>query len=306
MIQDNFKYTLTALTLKLFSISPQIYRWCGNKIAVKKRIRNGLPHYYPGRAKRFLELCEKHKAVQDGDKVLEIGTGWLHWESIVLKLFYDVEATLFDVWDNRQLKALKRYCEQFERSIAKTIDMNDAQKQRIHRLIEGISQADSFDELYQNLRFQYVVNKNGTLEQFQDESFNLIYSYNVLEHVDQKIAPQLIQDFYRVLKPGGVSIHLIDIGDHLVYFAGLHNLSKKNYVRYSDKTWHRYFENKVQYINRIQRSRWLDFYRQAGLELMAEETHLCDIATINVAGMYNHLEKQDLACKTLVVVHRKP
>jgi hypothetical protein len=74
---------------------------------------------YPRRAKMFLTRCEKHRAVWNGDRVLEIGTRWVHWECIVLRLFYDAEATLFGVGDNRQLEVIKRYFGQFERLIVK-------------------------------------------------------------------------------------------------------------------------------------------------------------------------------------------
>jgi hypothetical protein len=306
MTQDDIKYMLTAATLKLFSISPQFYRFLGNIIGTKKRVRAGLPKHYPRRAKQFLTWCEKHRALRDGDKVLEIGTGWVHWESIVIRLFYDVEATLFDVWDNRQLEALKRYFGQLEGLIGKEIDMDETQKQRIHRFIEVILRADSFDDLCRSLGFRYVIDERGTLDQFQDESFDFIYSYNVLQHVDRSIVFKLIQDFYLVLKPGGFSIHLIDLGDMLVYFAGARNMSEKNYLRYSDEIWRRYFENKVQYFNRIQRPEWLNLFHRVGFELVEEETRSCNIDTIKVAKTYEHLERSDLECKTLLVVHRKP
>ena len=305
---DHIKYIFTAAALKLFSVSPWFYRFLGNTFGAKRRVRYGLPNYYPHRAKRFLTRCEKHRAVRDGDRVLEIGTGWVHWESIVLRLFYDVEATLFDVWDNRQLEALKRYFGQFEKLITKEIDVdvNEAQQQRVERLFQLITHANSFDELYHALGFKYVVETSGTLGQFQDESFNLIYSYAVLEHVDSAVVPNLIYDFHRLLKPGGFSIHSIDLGDHLVYSAGARSMSQKNYLRYSDKTWRRYFENRVQYFNRIQRPEWLNLFQGAGLELVEEESYPCRIDTIDIAKTYKLLEGHDLECRGLLVVHQKP
>jgi len=304
---DSIEYALTASILKIFSICPRCYRFLGNIIGARKRVRAGLPKHYANRVRRFLALCETHRAIRDGDRVLEIGTGWVHWESIVIRLFYDVEATLFDVWDNRQLEVLRQYVGQLERWICKEeIDMHETQKKRLHRLTEVISKADSFDNLYQSLGFQYVIDKGGTLDRFQDDLFDLIYSWDVLEHVDRSIAPKLTQDLHRLLKPGGFSIHSIDLGDHLVSFAGIRNVSKKNYLRYSDETWRRYFENRVQYFNRIQRPEWLGLFHRAGLELVEEKTRFCSIDTIKVAKIYEHLERHDLECEELVVVHRKP
>lgn len=301
------KYVITAAELKLFSTSPQtkqIYRLLGNTLGQRRRIRHGLDEQYMERARWILKLCEKHHAVQNGDRLLEIGTGWLHWESTIIRLFYDVEITLFDVWDNRQFGAYQRCLKQLEEIIDRELEMDPTQHDRIHGLLRAISKASSFDEVYNLLGFQYVINPSGTLKQFQDESFALIFSCNVLEHVDRDILPEFVQDFYRLLKPGGYSIHQIDLGDHLSYYAP--NVSLKNYLRYSDGAWRRYFENDVQYFNRVQRPEWLNFYCQAGFETEEEESIYSDISSIKVDKGYEKLGSQDLQCVTLRAVHQRP
>lgn len=302
------KYVTAATALKLFSISPQtkwMYRLLGNTLGQRRRIQHGLDEQYLERAKIILELCEKHHVIQNGDRLLEIGTGWLPWESTIIRLFYDVEITLFDVWDNRSLGAYKQYFRQLEEIIDTELDMNAMQWERVHSLLQAISKASSFDEIYRLLGFSYVINPHGTLEQFQDESFAVIFSFNVLEHVDKGILPNFIQDFHRLLKPRGYSIHQIDPGDHLAYYDD--SVSRKNYLRYSDKVWKRYFENDVQYFNRVQRSTWLDFFRQAGFKMLAEELEkTTDINTIKIDKSYEKLCKQDLQCTGLIVVHEKP
>lgn len=303
---SSVKYGLTAMILKLFSIHPQFYRILGNTLGKRRRIHTGITYHRWERAKLFLSLCEKHNAIKDGDTVIEIGTGWVHFESIVLRLFYDVKATLFDVWDNRQLEALKQFSTQLEKLIHKTMDIDEGKKHRINELIEIISDTYSFDALYKSLGFEYMIDKSGTLERFQDKSFQMVYSCNVLEHVDQKVISEVVKDFYRVLKPGGFSIHKIDLSDHLASFAGIHNISKKNYLRFSDKEWKRFFENKVQYINRIQRPDWLGLFKRAGFELVEEHVRACDIDRLKIAEMYSHLRKNNLECENMMVVHKKP
>lgn len=300
------KYVMIAAALKLFSTSSQtkrIYRLLGNTVGQRRRIERGLDRHYVERAMRILEVCEKHRAIQKGDRLLEIGTGWLHWESTILRLFYDVEITLFDIWDNRQLGAYKQYCRQLEEIIDRELNMNSRQHERVHYLLQAISKASSFEDIYDLLGFSYVINPSGTLKEFQDESFTVIFSCNVLEHVDRGILPEFIKDFYRLLKPGGYSIHQIDPGDHLAYYDN--SASRKNYLQYSDKAWRRFFQNDVQYFNRVQRPEWLDFFQRAGFEVLEEESISADIGKIKIDESYKHLNRQDLQCVTIRVVHRK-
>ncbi len=300
------KYIMTAAALKMFSISPQtkwVYRQLGNTLGQRRRIQRGLGRPRLARAKKILELCKRHHAIQHGDRLLEVGTGWVHWESTIIRLFYDVEITLFDVWDNRHLEAYKHHLRQLEQIVDSELDMNPVQQERVHGLLRAISKANSFDDIYKLLGFSYVINPSGTLKQFQDESFALIFSCNVLEHVDRDILPEFTQDFHRLLKPGGYSIHQIDPGDHLAYYDK--SVSLKNYLRYSDNVWRRYFENQVQYFNRVQRPEWLAFFQKAGFETIEEESVSVDIGTMKIDKSYEGLEKQDLQCISLNVVHKK-
>src|SRR6266566_4331899 len=249
------KYAMTAAALKMFSISPQtkrMYRLLGNILDQRRRIRGGLNRYYVNRVRRILELCERYDIIQKGDRLLEVGTGWLHWESMIIRLFYDVEITMFDVWDNRYFGAYKQYLGQLEEIIDREIDMDPIQRERVHKLLRAILKASSFDDIYNLLGLRYVINPSGRPGQFQDESFATIFSYDVLQHIDRSILSEFIQDTHRLLKPGGYSIHKIDLSDHLYYYDT--SVSVKNYLRYPDRVWRRYFENDVQYINRVHRS----------------------------------------------------
>src|SRR6516225_8527213 len=114
------RYLAVAAALKFFSISShtkRAYRILGNTLGQRIRAAGGLQSWYLLNAKKVLELIERHHAIRNGDRLLEIGTGWAHWEATVIRLFYDVEITLFDTWDNRQLQSYKRYFGLFEEVI---------------------------------------------------------------------------------------------------------------------------------------------------------------------------------------------
>jgi SAM-dependent methyltransferase len=298
------RYLMVAAALKLLSTCPQTrraYRWLGDQWWAKRRIRLGLPKSYVDRATQIHGLFEKHNFIEKGDQLLEIGTGWLHWESVVIRSFYNVKITLFDVRDCRQLQVLKRYSAEFAGLVCEEMDTTPMQCEHVRNMLGVISSASSFDDLYHLLGFHYVIQPSGTLDCFQDESFAAIFSYSVLEHVKKDILSEYIQDFGRLLKPGGYSIHTIDMGDHLSYYD--RSVSVKNYLRFSDAAWKRWFENEVQYFNRVQRSEWLRLFNRAGLELVEEESLYSDIGTISIG---QNLDRRDLECKVLQVVHRKP
>lgn len=130
------KYCLTALALKGFSCSnltKRVYRALGNNLGGKKRSVGQIPIYYLNRINCMLRLAKSFDVPKDGDRLLELGTGWLHWEAITAKLFFDVHGILFDVWDNRQMNGLKNYLGQLENMLDK-LEADDIQRSSAYRL----------------------------------------------------------------------------------------------------------------------------------------------------------------------------
>src|SRR5262245_17347749 len=232
------KYVTTAAALKVFSASPvtrRLYRTLGNSIGNRRRRIGAMPNYYVERVKRMMRLIRQHELIRDGDRVFELGTGWLHWEALTLRLFFDIEAVLYDVWDNRQLGGLKNYVRQLGPHLGQVDGLTQVQQRRAQALIDEIGQLESFEALYKRLGFEYVVERSGSLARFRDSSFQLVVSGGVLEHVRKEAVPKLLGETRRVLKPGGWASHSIDTSDHLSHYDSTE--SKKRYLSVSEASW---------------------------------------------------------------------
>ena len=300
------KYITTAVALKCFSSNPlmrNLYRRLGNTVGNKRRSSGTMPGYYPERVKRMLRLQRQHNIVSNGDRILELGTGWLHWEALTLRLFYDIKAVLFDVWDNRQLGGLKNYVRQLGSKLNDGFELSAAELSRARSIIDEILKVESFDQLYELLGFEYVIESSGSLCQFSDNSFQLVVSGGVLEHVKREALPLLLGETRRILKPGGWAVHSIDTADHLEHYD--RTVSPKLYLSFSEELWRRLCENEVQYINRMQRGEWLDLFKANGFELIEEEARRVDINRLTLANRYKDMEKADLECTVLKLALRK-
>jgi SAM-dependent methyltransferase len=280
-----------------------LYRRLGNRVGDKRRSAGPMPRYYIERLKRMLRLQRQQGMVRDGDRIMELGTGWLHWEALTLRLFYNIQAVLFDVWDNRQLGGLKNYVRQLRPQLKEGFELGAAELKHAQGIIDAILDVDSFNELYQLLNFEYVVENSGSLGQFPDSLFDLVVSGGVLEHVNRQALPLLAGEMRRILKPGGWAVHSIDTADHLEHYD--RSVSPKLYLAFSEPIWRRFFENEVQYINRVQRGEWLELFQSNGFELIEEEVSQVDISRLKLAERYLHMDKADLACTTLKVALRK-
>lgn len=293
------KYSGVALTLKLFSLNrltKKAYRKIANSFGSDKREKANIDSYLAN-GKSFINLCEKYHVIGENDKLLEIGTGWMHWYSLYIHLFHKVNITMMDVWDNRQLQALKT-------SFNKLKEHSESLPEECMHDIDFIANVDSFESLYDKLNLNYVIEDKGSLNQFPGDTYSLIFSSQVLEHVPREYANDSVKNIYRMLKPGGFSIHQIGIIDHLSLYDK--KVSPMNYLNYSDTTWKIFFQNKVQYFNRLLMSDWIDIFGQKGFVLMEKIPSLRNIDTLHIHPKYFRYTKEDLSCTALTIVHKKP
>jgi cyclopropane fatty-acyl-phospholipid synthase-like methyltransferase len=295
-ISTVIKYGLAAAALKAASINDttaKLYRQIGNALGGKKRENTDLGIYLD-RANLLLDLYRKYDRPQPGDRFLELGTGWMHFYAVFLRLFIDARMVTLDMWDNRQIGAF-RACFARLRSM-----LTDPQA---ISTIDRVLQAQSFDELYRILDMQHVIVPDGSLDQFPDGSLASVFSMHVLEHVPREVAPQLVRSIHRVLKPGRLTVHQIGIDDHLAHYDT--TVNEKQYITYSEKTWSRWFANRVQGINRLQMSDWLRAFEQAGFELVEKITLSTQLDGLRIAPQWAQYSREDLAVTNLTVVMRK-
>jgi len=300
------RYCATAAVLKAFSFSTptrRLYRGLGNSVGGRQRASGKMPSYYFSRVQRMLRLSKTLGVPHDGARLLELGTGWLHWEAITARLFFDVRGVLYDVWDNRQLDGLKNYLRQLKPLIDR-VDVEPARRTQALSLMARMERITDYQELYELLGFTYVVDAEGVLGEMERDSMDLIVSAGVLEHVYAKAAPSLVGAMAGVLKRGGYSVHSINIRDHLYQYDP--TVSPKQYLQYSDWMWQTFFQNDVQYINKLQRCDWLRLFESAGLTLVDETVEAVDLAGLKVAETYRRYADVDLACGGLSIVHRRP
>lgn len=301
------KYYATAFALKAFSTTAplrRLYRYLGNTVGSGRRARSTMPAYYFERVARILDLAQRHGAVRDGIRMLELGTGWMHWEALTARLFFDLRADLYDVWDNRQLQPLKSYLGQLQSRFDSLQGVTPEAVTRANNLVQRIKDAPDFEALYSLLGFRYVLDPAGMLADLPSASYNLVVSAGVFEHLPREGVPEYVRQTHRLLKPGGYAVHSINTTDHLHLYDM--TASPKHYLRYSDRTWQLIFANEVQYINRLQRCEWMKIFADAGFVCIEENSSRCDLTGLRIHPQFQTMDRLSLETTSWCGVYQKP
>lgn len=299
-------YRLTAAALKAFSLNDTTktaYRQLGNAIAGRKRARGIRPGYLE-RADANLAFIEQHNAIADGMSLLELGTGWVHWEALFTRLFYDVEITLFDVWDNRQFGAFQTYLAALCNALPRLRQRDPARQERALELAHRTLECRNFEEVYDLLSFRYIIEPDGRLNGITPRSVDLVISSDVMEHIPAHLLDRLATDLKQALRPGGYVAQQIVPSDHLCIYAK--SAHPKSYLQYDDAEWARWFENTVQYQNRWQQSDFRSLFDRHGFDIVADEIIAkTDTATLPIAARWQDYNKADLDATVTRLLTRK-
>lgn len=132
-------------------------------------------------------------------------------------------------------------------------------------------------------------------------SFDFIYSHAVMEHVADSEAA--IASITRLLRPGGVTSHQIDLRDHRDFSRPL------DFLRHSDRVWRLATSHHLSPTNRWRASDFCSAFERHGLEVLIERPNMwaevTDEQRSRLAEPFRHKELADLRVTSALFAARK-
>ena len=117
-------------------------------------------------------------------------------------------------------------------------------------------------------------------------SLDVITSRACLEHIPPDVILDIFRESYRLLKPGGVTCHMVDHSDHWQHNDK--NIGRVNFLKYSDSLFRWTSINPLNYQNRLRHPEYIEMLQKVGFRLACEE-HTVDEESLR------HLPKMRLA-----------
>jgi len=122
----------------------------------------------------------------------------------------------------------------------------------------NLDSCKSLDSILSALNSQYLTKGLSSLESLPTGSMDFVFSQAVLEHVRKYQFTETFRQLWRVMRPGGVSTHVVDFKDHL-------ELSLNN-LRFADRIWEAdwFAPSSGFYTNRIRLSEMVSLIEAQG------------------------------------------
>lgn len=226
---------------------------------------------------------------QVGINVLELGPGDSAFTAVIAKAMgankvWLVDAGAFAVTDMHAYQALFAFLRKQGFSLA------------------HIQNPESFSEVLGQSDATYLTNGVRSLTRLNDQSVDFCFSNAVLEHIPKRDMALLARELLRVLRPGGICVHRVDLQDHLG--------GQLNNLRFSEAIWEsRLFRNAGFYTNRLRFSEIVALFEQAGFSCKVPRVVYWDqlpTPRFSMNALFSSFPDEDLRVKgfDLVLTHQ--
>jgi SAM-dependent methyltransferase len=171
-------------------------------------------------------------------------------------------------------------------------------------LVDATDAAEPEAELARaSSRLEYQVVDGRNRWPFPEQSKDIVYSFSVLEHV--RDLRGLLEESARVLRPGGLSIHTIDLRDHYNLGPGENWLE---FLEFEDRQWERMTSARFAWCNRMRAPELRALFAEI-FELVEFSAESCDLPTgfdrRRVASRFQGFELDELSVSSVSVVGRR-
>lgn len=228
---------------------------------------------------------------------LELGTGWFPINPIGLALSGASRVYTIDrqaLFQKAQLtEVLQRYRDLIEQGRIEPADGGQAERLAAALDVAG-DETLGAPELLEMLGVRSIVG-DARATSLETGSIDLICSNNTLEHIPGDVIAGIFGEFRRLLKPGGLMSHHIDLSDHYSHFD--RSITVYNFLRFSQKAWQRY-NNDLLYQNRLRLSDYSALHDQGGWQVIGEESQRKppgELRSVPLAEEFRDHDPMDLA-----------
>ena len=300
-----FKWVAKSLVQKTLSYLP-------GGICINAAISERVFHNLPPRWSQKIGYALKHLRMLRGCEVsalpkttwLEVGPGWAPLSAVVFYLAGVENHWLYDKHRHFQaryisLRGLEPYLEQ----VAAASGCDVTAVYRRYGRIRAVTDLS----LLELCNIVYHAPADAAQTGLPSGSVDVVTTTLVLEHIPRGVLKQFLCEWRRILRPGGLMSHTIDLSDH--YAHQDRSISSVNFLKFRPRVWN-FFCNRITYCNRLRERDYLTMFSDEGFEILYLDSKtdpgaLRALASMSVAAEFREMSPRELAVTESYIVAQK-
>jgi SAM-dependent methyltransferase len=256
----------------------------------------------------LVEFLGRHGIrVQDLDCV-EVGTGWCPILPVCFSLAGAHSCRTIDRVVHLNADLTLRMLRRVEAHLPAIARVAGLPLDGVRASYAGLREADGLEELLRRARIEYIAPGEASRTGLPDGGVDMVFSNNVLEHVEPADLPLLMKEARRILKPGGICVHCVACNDHYAHFD--RGISFVNYLQYPASRW-RFWNNGLNYQNRVRACEFVKSAANAGLTIVSQQGSeypgvRAALSKLDVAPEFQKYSLDELATTSITFLAQVP
>ena len=232
-----------------------------------------------------------------GATCLELGSGWYPVVPVTLFLYGTEKVYSFDISALMHAEHIHTCLRQFvahEQLIRGELGLGQEERWATVRRLAGEARPRSLGDYGQALGLELRV-QDARHTGLPDAGMDLITSNNTFEHIYPRLLLDILREFRRLVRPGGLMSYFIDLSDHFAHLDG--SISIYHFLRFTEAEWRR-FDNSIQPQNRLRWPHYLEMYRELNIPFTEAKVRPGDealVRTLPLAAPFDQVPAREVA-----------
>lgn len=306
------KWVMKAIAAKILSVAPGgewIYEFLQENVTKSIRVSEGMVKQKADVGLSYMRRLVNHRTPEwlVGALYYEFGAGW---HLTIPLLFYVLGV------QRQNLTDIKRHVKpEILRDVVNTLQQLMPYIATSNPLGTPLRNLPRFDESQQleeylaQLGITYQAPVDARRTEFDDDTFDMITSTQVLLYPSEEDVEKILRESYRVLKKGGLFVISVHLFDQYSTFDG--KISPYNYLKFSDFMWERLLNSDMTYFNRLRGQDYLTLFQQIGYNVkeldfvQPDEQDIELLRNLKINKKFSAYSLKELAIKGMLAILEK-
>ncbi|MFW6106873.1 MAG: class I SAM-dependent methyltransferase [bacterium] len=261
---------------------------------------------------QIVSLIRKTGGDVVGRVCLEIGTGWRPFLPMCLRMAGARRTITLDVNPWLDARYVRETYQAFREHLPRVADRIGVSAEKMEtRWLDGEIDYEEMSALLTGCGIDYRCPADAGNTGFPSDSVDFVVTCGVLEHIPPSDLQRIHCECFRVLRPGGLGVHRISVGDH--FRCADPSINGANFLQFSDDAWQWYGGSGLAYHNRLRCVQHLDIFKECGFSVVHEDVRMDTEALdaihtgrLRVAPRFRAFTPEELAADFLKVIVVKP
>ncbi|MDR2593508.1 MAG: hypothetical protein LBC87_01890 [Fibromonadaceae bacterium] len=224
--------------------------------------------YFFSNSFKILQKIKQYGTGIKGKVFFEVGTGQVPLLPVALWLCGAEKTITMDLKPYMRKELLKEmlfFCKNQKNEMEKTFgELLD--RERFNLLLNCNEK-----NILELCKIEYIAPGDAAKTNLPDKSIHYHVSHTVYEHIPLNVLHDILKEGNRILAEDGLFINFIDYSDHFSHTDK--NISRINFLRYSDREWEKYAGNQYMYANRARHDEFVELFKTVGHDFLEIEFH---------------------------------